>query len=182
MGPRGRYHRLADDACCSRESLAGAGHNPQTERSAKPRVCIIGDGVFKFFRLQEGTFKGIPNQLNKMREASNQNYICHTWLNDDRLIVCSEAGDILLFDSGGEFKMAPWRTWLLPGTAGGDGSSALLALRASIPALCGILQPGLHSRWREGCGDILREAMTVSPAEETVAIATGTNQLLTLLG
>ena len=33
-------------------------------------VCIIGDGVFKFFRLQEGTFKGIPNQLNKMREAS----------------------------------------------------------------------------------------------------------------
>lgn len=32
-------------------------------------MCIIGDGVFKFFRLQEGTFKGIPNQLNKMREA-----------------------------------------------------------------------------------------------------------------
>lgn len=68
-------------------------------------MCIIGDGIFKFFRLQEGTFKGIPNQLNKMREASNQNYLCHTWLNDDRLVVCSEAGDILLFDSGGEFKM-----------------------------------------------------------------------------
>lgn len=38
-------------------------------------------------------------------KASNQNYVCHTWLNDDRLIVCSEAGDALLFDSGGEFKM-----------------------------------------------------------------------------
>lgn len=39
------------------------------------QVCIIGDGVFKFFRLQEGTFKGIPNQLNKMREAG---WVHHT--------------------------------------------------------------------------------------------------------
>lgn len=40
------------------------------------QVCIIGDGVFKFFRLQEGTFKGIPNQLNKMREAPRGRLVC----------------------------------------------------------------------------------------------------------
>jgi len=68
-------------------------------------VCVIGDGVFKFFRLQEGAFKSIPNQLGKLRESSNQNYVCHTWLHDDRLLVCSEAGDCLFFDNSGEFKM-----------------------------------------------------------------------------
>jgi len=76
--------------------------NPQDSS----QVCVIGDGVFKFFRLQEGTFKSIPNQLSKLREASNQNYVCHAWVQpQDRLVVCSESGDALLFDNGGEFKM-----------------------------------------------------------------------------
>eukprot|EP00927_Polykrikos_kofoidii_P044410 TRINITY_DN38389_c0_g1_i1.p1 TRINITY_DN38389_c0_g1~~TRINITY_DN38389_c0_g1_i1.p1 ORF type:complete len:1288 (+),score=271.17 TRINITY_DN38389_c0_g1_i1:192-4055(+) len=77
--------------------------NPQDYTVA----CVIGDGVFKFFRLQEGQFKNmnIPSQLSKLREAANQNYVCHAWLHDDRLVICSESGDIHLFDSGGEFKM-----------------------------------------------------------------------------
>jgi len=68
-------------------------------------ICVVGNGVFKFFRLQEGQFKSIPNQLNKLRESQNQNYTCHAWLHDDRLVVCCEDGNILLFDNGGEFKM-----------------------------------------------------------------------------
>jgi len=67
--------------------------------------CVVGDGVFKFLRLQEGALKALPNQLAKLRESQNQNYTCHTWLHDDRLILCTESGDILLFDQGSEFKM-----------------------------------------------------------------------------
>lgn len=67
--------------------------------------CVIGDGVFKFLRLQDGVLKGLPNQLAKLRESQNQNYTCHSWLHDDRLVLCTESGDILLFDQGSEFKM-----------------------------------------------------------------------------
>ncbi|CAJ1350252.1 unnamed protein product [Effrenium voratum] len=155
-------------------------------------VCIIGDGVFKFFRLQEGTFKGIPNQLNKMREASNQNYICHTWLNDDRLIVCSEAGDALLFDSGGEFKM------VLP-CSPCEPRSLLCVASFSRGFIAGG-EKGIVTFYErsDDAKEMFRKAkevkldgsgptpsvgavtaMTVSPSEETVAIATGGNQLLT---
>eukprot|EP00397_Hematodinium_sp_SG-2012_P002542 GEMP01002549.1.p1 GENE.GEMP01002549.1~~GEMP01002549.1.p1 ORF type:complete len:1215 (+),score=317.57 GEMP01002549.1:306-3950(+) len=67
--------------------------------------CVIGDGVFKFLRMQEGVLKGLPNQLAKLRESQNQNYTCHAWMHDDRLVLCTESGDILLFDQGSEFKM-----------------------------------------------------------------------------
>ncbi|CAK9099589.1 Cilia- and flagella-associated protein 57 (WD repeat-containing protein 65) [Durusdinium trenchii] len=158
-------------------------------------VCIIGDGVFKFFRLQDGTFKGIPNQLNKMREASNQNYICHTWLNDDRLIVCSEAGDALLFDSGGEFKMvlpcspceprsllcvASFSRGFIAGGEKGvvtfyersDDAKEMFRKAKEVK-----LDSSMSGPMMPSVGAVT--AMTVSPAEETVAIATGSNQLLT---
>lgn len=157
-------------------------------------VCIIGDGVFKFFRLQEGTFKGIPNQLNKMREASNQNYVCHTWLNDDRLIVCSEAGDALLFDSGGEFKMvlpcspceprsllcvASFSRGFIAGSEKGvvtfyersDDAKEMFRKAKEVKLDSSMAGP------MPSVGAVT--AMTVSPAEETVAIATSSNQLLT---
>jgi len=158
-------------------------------------VCVIGDGVFKFFRLQEGTFKGIPNQLNKMREASNQNYICHTWLNDDRLIVCSEAGDALLFDSGGEFKMVLPCSPCEPRSiicvasfsrgfiAGGEKSVVTFYERSDDAKEMFRKAKEVKLDSAASLGSALGvgavTAMTVSPSEETVAIATSTNQLLT---
>eukprot|EP00435_Cladocopium_sp_Y103_P050406 s503_g15.t1 len=155
--------------------------------------------------VKEGTFKGIPNQLNKMREASNQNYVCHTWLNDDRLIVCSEAGDALLFDSGGEFKMvlpcSPCepRSLLCVASfsrgfiAGSEKGVVTFYERSSFSEGIGILPTGrLQEMFRKAKEVKLDSsmagpmpsvgavtAMTVSPAEETVAIATSSNQLLT---
>ncbi|CAE7411425.1 CFAP57 [Symbiodinium natans] len=158
-------------------------------------VCVIGDGVFKFFRLQDGTFKGIPNQLSKMREAFNQNYICHTWLNDDRLIVCSEAGDALLFDSGGEFKMvlpsspAEPRSLLCVASfsrgfiAGGEKGLVTFYERSDDAKEMFRKAKEVKLDSAAALGSTLAvgavTAMTVSPSEETVAIATSTNQLLT---
>ena len=71
-------------------------------------VCVVGDEIFKFLRMQEGVFKPIPNQLAKLRESQSQNYVTHAWLTQadhERLVVCTEAGDILLFDNNGEYKM-----------------------------------------------------------------------------
>mmetsp|Transcript_9007 Transcript_9007/g.25093 ORF Transcript_9007/g.25093 Transcript_9007/m.25093 type:complete len:1245 (-) Transcript_9007:111-3845(-) len=159
-------------------------------------VCVIGDGVFKFFRLQEGSFKNIPNQLSKLREASNQNYVCHTWLHDERLIVCSESGDALLFDNGGEFKMvlpcspgeprsllcvAPFSRGFVAGGESGtvrvyerlDDAKEMFRRTKEVR-----LDGGAASPVGPGAGAVT--ALAVSPQEETLAIATSTSQLLQL--
>lgn len=157
-------------------------------------VCVIGDGVFKFFRLQEGTFKNIPNQLSKLREASNQNYVCHSWLHDDRLVICSEAGDALLFDSGGEFKM------VLPCSPG-----EMRSLLCVAPFSKGFVAGGdngiirVFEKWDDPKEPFRRTKevplntlggananvgavteLAVSPSEEILAIATSNSQLLQL--
>jgi len=163
-------------------------------------VCVIGDGVFKFFRLQEGTFKAIPNQLSKMREAVNQNYISHAWLHDDRLVVGSEAGDILLFDNGGEFKMtlpcSPGEPRALLTMAafgkgfvtGGEGGIVRVYDRAIdvkevFKESKKIHLDGKPNGERSGAagpGAGYVTSLVVSPSEETVAIVTSTSQLLQL--
>lgn len=158
-------------------------------------ICVIGDGVFKFFRLQENQFRNIPNQLSKQREASNQNYVCHAWLNDDKLVVCSEAGDALLFDGSGEFKMTllcspgEMRSMLCVVAspkgfiAGGEGGIIRWFDRiddlkeyfrkTKEAKLDGGMSPG-----GPGIGAVT--ALAVSPSEETLAIATNHSQLLQL--
>lgn len=160
-------------------------------------VCVIGDGVFKFFSLKEGSFKPIPNQLSKMREAANQNYVCHAWLHDDRLVVCSEAGEALLFDNGGEFKMtlpcSPGEPRSLLTVAafskgfitGGEGG-VIRVYERSIDAkevFRKAKEVRLDSADRGGpvgfrSGAVV--ALAVSPSEETLAIATSSSQLLQL--
>jgi cilia- and flagella-associated protein 57 len=164
-------------------------------------VCVIGDGVFKFFRLQEGTFKAIPNQLNKLREASNQNYVCHTWLHDDRLVVCSEGGDALLFDSGGEFKMVlPCSTgeprsmlcitafskgFIVGGEKGtitfferSEDAKEMFRKAKEVSIEGNISASGIVGSSNAALGAIT--SLAASPTEETLAIATSTNQLLQL--
>ena len=50
-------------------------------------VLCIGDGAFKFLKLLEAdcSFRVIPYQLAKLR--GGQNYVCHVWLQDDRLVT-----------------------------------------------------------------------------------------------
>jgi WD40 repeat protein len=160
--------------------------NPQDSS----QVCVVGDGVFKFFRLQEGTFKSIPNQLSKLREASNQNYVCHAWVQpQDRLVVCSESGDALLFDNGGEFKM------VLPCSPQEMGSLRCIA-SYSKGFVCGgdngIIRVYEHSDdvkevyknskqvkvdgGGQNSGSVT--ALAVSPSEEMLAVATSSSQLL----
>jgi len=153
-------------------------------------VCVVGDGVFKFFKLQEGQLKSQPNGKLLVQAQANQNYVCHAWLYDNKLVVCSEAGDALLFDTGGEFK-----TVLLcsPGEhrsllcitafgkgfiAGGDGGIIRVYEKADDPK-------ELFKKAREVKLDVTSSggvaaaiAMAISPTEETLAIATSNAQLL----
>ncbi|PHJ15181.1 wd g-beta repeat-containing protein, partial [Cystoisospora suis] len=64
-------------------------------------VCLIGDGVSRLMKLQEGSFRPVQNHLLK-REG--QGYTCHAWLTDGNLIVGTEGGELILFDNGGDFR------------------------------------------------------------------------------
>lgn len=58
-------------------------------------VCVTGYGMFKLLRFTEGTLK----QTNFQR-GEPQNYLAHTWVSDDRIVVGTDTGKLFLFESG----------------------------------------------------------------------------------
>ncbi|KAJ8609022.1 hypothetical protein CTAYLR_010681 [Chrysophaeum taylorii] len=85
-------------------------------------ACACGDGILKFLRIAENQFK--PIQHNMKREP--QNYLCHCWLPEDRFVVATDTGDLLLFE-GFEFRATLARPKQAPVGVGGsttaDGSA-----------------------------------------------------------
>ncbi|XP_038622165.1 cilia- and flagella-associated protein 57 [Tachyglossus aculeatus] len=74
-------------------------NNPIYQVSFNPQdntqICATGHNVFKLFRYAEGMLK----QSNFQR-GEPQNYLSHTWLSDDKVVVGTEAGRLFLFESG----------------------------------------------------------------------------------
>jgi hypothetical protein len=62
--------------------------------------------VYKYYRVQDNnSLKPIHSQILKKDPHISNNYTCHTWLPDGRLLVCTDKGEIMLLESG-EFKMS----------------------------------------------------------------------------
>jgi len=65
-----------------------------------PSVCCVsGDSIFKAFRIVNNILKPMPNLLGQMEP---RNFTSHLWLNDDRIVLGTSQGELLLFE-GGEF-------------------------------------------------------------------------------
>jgi cilia- and flagella-associated protein 57 len=63
-------------------------------------VCVSGNGIFKFFRFSEGQLKPAPGGM----KGDPMNYLAHLWLPpEDRMIVSTDNGDLLLIENG-EYK------------------------------------------------------------------------------
>ena len=62
------------------------------------QFCVVGNGVFKTYKYNEGTLKANPIQ-----KIEPQNFLCHSWLSEDRIIVGTDTGRMLLFE-GQEHK------------------------------------------------------------------------------
>eukprot|EP00930_Biecheleria_cincta_P056908 TRINITY_DN42926_c0_g1_i1.p1 TRINITY_DN42926_c0_g1~~TRINITY_DN42926_c0_g1_i1.p1 ORF type:complete len:1216 (-),score=324.29 TRINITY_DN42926_c0_g1_i1:285-3932(-) len=147
-------------------------------------VCVIGDGIFKFLQLKDG-LKPLP-----VAPAKLQSFMCHTWLSDDKMLVCCENGDLMLFDNGGEFQM------VLP-TSPGDPRSATCSVSFSKGFVIGgddgfirvyeksddpkEVYRNTKSIQLEGgnIGTGVR-SLALSPSEELLAVTTSTAQLLQL--
>ncbi|KXJ18311.1 cilia- and flagella-associated protein 57 [Exaiptasia diaphana] len=65
--------------------------NPQDNT----QLCVVGNGIFKLFRYSEGNLKQFAFQ-----KMEPQNFLCHTWLSDERIVAGTDNGRLLLFESG----------------------------------------------------------------------------------
>ena len=65
--------------------------NPQDNT----QICVVGNGVFKLFRYSEGNLKQFAVQKLEL-----QNYLCQAWVSDERVVVGTDNGKLLLFESG----------------------------------------------------------------------------------
>merc|ERR1719313_1960678 len=153
-------------------------------------VCVVGDSILKFLRQQDGAFKQAQTQFFRVREA--QNYLCHAWLSDDRLVVGCENGDLLLFDNSGEFKVTLPCSIPEPRSAacilsfskgfviGGSNSMIRVFEKSDDPK-------EMFRKQREMKVDsqpVTVKSMAMSPTEEVLAVTTSSAQLyqLSLLG
>mmetsp|Transcript_31356 Transcript_31356/g.74513 ORF Transcript_31356/g.74513 Transcript_31356/m.74513 type:complete len:1197 (-) Transcript_31356:67-3657(-) len=59
-------------------------------------IAVTGNQIFKQFKLVDSNLKPLPNALNK-REP--QNYLCHAWMSEERLVIGTDTGDLLVIDS-----------------------------------------------------------------------------------
>ncbi|XP_074077759.1 cilia- and flagella-associated protein 57 [Macrotis lagotis] len=73
--------------------------NPIYQVSFNPQdntqICAIGNGIFKLYRYAEGALK----QTNFQR-GEPQNYLSHAWITEERIIVGTDMGKLILFESG----------------------------------------------------------------------------------
>ncbi len=87
--------------------------NPQDNT----QLCVVGQGIFKLFRYNEGNLKQFAFQKSDI----HRNYLCHAWVSDERIVVGTDNGKILLFESG-EIK-AEFSVTGLNSPAGGSSSN-----------------------------------------------------------
>lgn len=80
------------------------------------QIVLIGDGILRLFRLQDGQLKPVAGVLgssatlaasgnNSRNRTGGSIYVSHAWLMDGRLLVGTAGGELLLFESTGEYKM-----------------------------------------------------------------------------
>ncbi|PRP75547.1 WD repeat-containing protein 65 [Planoprotostelium fungivorum] len=71
--------------------------------------CISGNGVFKLYRYIDNNLKLLPGSASSAlalaKRDQTQQCLCHAWVAEERIVVGTEGGDLLLFESTGEFKV-----------------------------------------------------------------------------
>ncbi|KAJ3031229.1 Cilia- and flagella-associated protein 57, partial [Rhizophlyctis rosea] len=83
-----------------RDSSSGSVvHQVSFNPTDNTQLCVVGNGIFKLFRYQEGMLKAFAFQ-----KTEQKNYLCHCWSLDDRIIVGTEDSRILIFENNGELR------------------------------------------------------------------------------
>ncbi|KAJ3172248.1 Cilia- and flagella-associated protein 57 [Geranomyces variabilis] len=170
--------------------------------SDNTQVCVIGNGIFKLFRYQEGLLK-----LFSVQKLEPKNYLSHCWAADDRIIVGTEDAKILIFEQNGELRTEISHTFgpnSVPRTVstllgyskgficgGSHGSMAIYERNEDANAIAA-LPPGqreiagreMYRKVKEltMADDNARVTnMAISPSEDNFVATTETNQIFALM-
>jgi hypothetical protein len=57
------------------------------------QVCVVGPGIFRLLRYVDNTIKQLP-----FHKLDAQTFLCQAWLSDERMVIGTENGRVLLFD------------------------------------------------------------------------------------
>jgi WD40 repeat protein len=68
-------------------------------------VLVTGNSTYKFYRVTDSNILQ-PKHVSILKKESHisNNYTCHTWLPDGRLLVCTDQGEIMLLEMSGEYR------------------------------------------------------------------------------
>ncbi|ETV69937.1 hypothetical protein H257_14532 [Aphanomyces astaci] len=146
-------------------------------------LCVSGNGTIKFFKVTDGQLRQQVNSLK--REPGN--FLCHTWLSDDRVIAATITGELWLFES------MEFRTVLSSSPTDGQYCSSLLAYSKGF--VCGgsggvvrIYEKSDDSREHfkrtkvfsiDGNPQCIQH-LAISPSEDTLICSLENNQLYML--
>ncbi|CAM9359992.1 unnamed protein product, partial [Chrysoparadoxa australica] len=148
-------------------------------------VCVTGDHIIYFFRVSDGLFKPIPISL----KTELQYFTCHAWLPEDKLVVASKTGDLLLFEnlefrcilgtapggaSNGIEQLAVYSKGFV---TGGQGGQVSVYERSDDPREFFRHLGSFHIGPAIPGANISVTDMTVSMSEDTLALCTSENQL-----
>ncbi|KAL5016238.1 hypothetical protein ScPMuIL_005827 [Solemya velum] len=175
--------------------------NPQDNT----QLCVVGNGIFKHFRYSEGNLKTFNFQ-----KMEPQNYLCHAWVSEERVIVGTDTGRLLLFEAGelkNEFHISPKEERKtgeddISHTPINPSITAVVAYSKGFACACG---PGtVHLFEKTDDKDFFKKAreikippdnnsadpsksqqqiimcLTVSPSEETLVASTDLSQLYSI--
>lgn len=68
-------------------------------------LVVTGNNTFKFYRVADNNvLKPTFNQIHKKESHISNNYTCHCWLPDQKLLVCTDSGEIMLLEQNGDYK------------------------------------------------------------------------------
>jgi WD40 repeat protein len=148
-------------------------------------LCVSGDYTLRFFRLSENVLKQISVNMMK-REL--QMFTCHTFMNEEVLLVGSDNGEVFLFEFTGSYE-------LMACVQVSDSGSRIETIAAYTKGFIVGCEGGLVNVFERSeesnefykCTKIFRTplsctpgALIVSPSEDLLLCASKTNQLLVL--
>lgn len=69
-------------------------------------LIVTGNNVYRFFTIKDNNqLKQIHGSFDKKKDTEvSTNFTCHAWLHDGKFILCTDQGQILLFENNGDFK------------------------------------------------------------------------------
>ena len=145
-------------------------------------ICVTGDGICRFLRITDQTLKPLPGAMGK-REP--QAYLCHAWMSEERVVVATDTGELLLLEAG-ELKCAL-------AAAPADGSSIDSIVAYSKGFVCGADGGVIYVFEKSDDKDYYKKAkafriennavkiktLAVSPSEEQLVCTLANSQVYT---